>query len=300
MLKEQLQFKTNVEQLMLDGLFYHPEEFETIVILNHGMAEHKERYIPFMEYLVNEGFAVCIYDHRGHGESVLAPKDHGFFYDETGKEIVKDSISVLEYFKENYPNKKRILFGHSMGSLVVRCVLKERGDLLDKLVVCGSPSANGAVAVAKSLVKAMMKFKGDHYRSPFIANLAMGAYQKPFKDEGLNAWLTKDKAIVSQYNQSDKCGFTFTLNGFLNLFTLMDETYQKGYLLNHELPILFVAGENDPVIESKEAWNAAINFLKEEGYEKIDATLYPMMRHEILNETSKELVYKDLAEWMKK
>ena len=36
----------------------------------HGMSEHKERYLPFMEYLQNRGYAAVIHDHRGHGKSI--------------------------------------------------------------------------------------------------------------------------------------------------------------------------------------------------------------------------------------
>ncbi len=38
-----------------------------IVQISHGMCEHKERYIPVMEFLASKGFACIIHDHRGHG-----------------------------------------------------------------------------------------------------------------------------------------------------------------------------------------------------------------------------------------
>lgn len=37
-----------------------------IVQISHGMCEHKERYIPVMEFLASKGFACIIHDHRGH------------------------------------------------------------------------------------------------------------------------------------------------------------------------------------------------------------------------------------------
>lgn len=36
-----------------------------IVQIVHGMCEHKERYIPFMEYLSAHGYVCAIHDHRG-------------------------------------------------------------------------------------------------------------------------------------------------------------------------------------------------------------------------------------------
>ena len=48
-----------------------------IVQIVHGMCEHKERYIPLMEYLCQNGYAVVCHDHRGHGASVKSADDLG-------------------------------------------------------------------------------------------------------------------------------------------------------------------------------------------------------------------------------
>lgn len=46
-----------------------PEKAEGIVQLIHGMAEHKERYLHFMEFLAAHGYICIIHDHRGHGKA---------------------------------------------------------------------------------------------------------------------------------------------------------------------------------------------------------------------------------------
>ena len=45
-----------------------------IVQLVHGMCEHEERYIPFMEFLAEEGYASIIHDHRGPRISAISMK----------------------------------------------------------------------------------------------------------------------------------------------------------------------------------------------------------------------------------
>ncbi len=53
--------------------FYAPVESpKGLVQIIHGMIEHKERYVDFIRYLNEHGFAVMIADHRGHGKSVGA------------------------------------------------------------------------------------------------------------------------------------------------------------------------------------------------------------------------------------
>ena len=46
---------------------------KALVQLAHGMAEHKGRDLPFMEYLAGHGYACLINDHRGHGGSMRDP-----------------------------------------------------------------------------------------------------------------------------------------------------------------------------------------------------------------------------------
>lgn len=66
--------------LTLEVEFVIPEEIRGIVQIAHGMAEHKERYEPFMEYMEEHGFLVAIHDHRGHGNSIKDRAELGYFY----------------------------------------------------------------------------------------------------------------------------------------------------------------------------------------------------------------------------
>lgn len=67
-------FLSEADTLEISVLCLMPEpgiKPRAIVQLVHGMSEHKERYIPFMEYLTDKGYITVIHDHRGHGKSVL-------------------------------------------------------------------------------------------------------------------------------------------------------------------------------------------------------------------------------------
>ena len=99
--------------------------------------------------LCNNGYISVIHDHRGHGKSVKDAVDLGYFYDDSGKAIIEDAHQVTTWMKERYGGELPYhLFGHSMGSLVVRCYLKKYDDELDSLIVCGSPSENKAAKAA--------------------------------------------------------------------------------------------------------------------------------------------------------
>lgn len=302
MLKEFLTIYSNCDGLPLSTAIFIPEkEVKGIVQISHGMAEHKERYFSFMEYLTERNYVVVINDHRGHGESVRDKNDLGYFYDESGEYIVKDLHQITLYMKERFPGKPVYLFGHSMGSMVVRMYIKKYDSEIDKLIVCGSPSKNPLVDVALFVVRFQKLFKGDRYRSRLIQNLAFGSYNKnidkPISD---NAWLSSDENNVQNYDSDDLCGFIFTLNGFRNLFLLMKEIYiTSGWALkNKDLPIMFIAGSDDPVIVSEDKWNESREFLQKLGYTNVRGKLYKGLRHEILNENIKENVYDDIVKFM--
>ena len=68
-----------VDGLKLSIIYSEPSgDPKGIVQIAHGMCEHKERYIPLMEYLCGNGYAVVCNDHRGHGASVKSPDDLGY------------------------------------------------------------------------------------------------------------------------------------------------------------------------------------------------------------------------------
>lgn len=299
---EKTKIKSNQDGLELDILFVKPEgEIKGIIQISHGMAEHKERYYPFMEYLAKCGYASIIHDHRGHGASVKKKEDLGYFYDDTAEHIVEDLHQITIYIKEQYPDKKLILFGHSMGSMVVRKYSKKYDKDIDKLIVCGSPSKNPFLGVALTVVKILKIFQGEYHRSKLIQKLAFGSYNKKIDNPvSENAWVCANEEAVKAYDEDELNGFIFTLNGFQNLFTLMKDTYSKqGWKLNHkELPILFIAGEEDPVISSPKDWQKAQDFLKEIGYRNISGKLYSGMRHEILNEKDNQKVFEDIVNWI--
>ena len=290
---------SDCDSLALSVIECVPDTVEGIVQISHGMAEHKERYLPFMQYLCDHNFACVIHDHRGHGKSVKSSEDLGYFYEDHADYIVEDLRVVSSHLREEYPDVPFILFGHSMGSLVVRKYLQKYDDSLDRLIVCGSPSQNSACSFAIFLVKLLEKIYNSHYRSQLIESLSTGPYNRGYIHE--NEWLSKNPDNVEDYNADPLCGFRFTLNGYKNLFTLLRDVYSNRFISkkNLDLPILFIAGKDDPVIVSDKKFNAAIDFLKKQGYTNVSGKLFDGLRHEILNEKEHDIVYKYVIDFIK-
>ena len=258
------------------------------------MVEHKEYYYDFMEYLAKNGYACIINDHRGHGRSIKNISDLGYLYEESSDYLVEDLHQITMYLKNKFPNKELVLFGHSMGSLIVRKYLKKYDFEINKLIVCGSPSINKMSKIGLILSKTVKLLKGERYRSNFLNKLALS-------NDETNSWISDNKEYIDKYNNDKLCGYIFTTNGFINLTNLMIDVYSKRdwKLKNKKLPIFFIAGRNDSVIKSEKLWHKSISFLKDVGYKNITYKLYDDMKHAILFEKNNANVLKDIIDFIK-
>lgn len=294
---EQFQVTSPADGLQLAGLLVGPDhEARGIVQFSHGMEEHKERYLEFMTYLATHGYVCAIHDHRGHGQSVRDVSDLGYFYENGAEAIVEDVAAVQAELRRRFPGLPLVLFGHSMGSLVVRRFIQQRDGDIQGLVVCGAPGANPATGTALFLINALSAVRGDHAKSRLLQQLVFGGYTKGLPGSHPLRWLSANEENVAAYDDDELCGFAFTLNGYANLMHLVQDAFAlDGWAMDApDLPILFVAGADDPVIGGEKGWLASQQFLRDRGYTQVRGTLYPGLRHEILNEREREKVYADV------
>lgn len=293
MKKESFYLESNSDGLKLFVTTIIPKNKpKGIVQFCHGMAEHQTYYYDFMKYLSNQGYICVINDHRGHGKSVKSKDDYGYFYEETGKYVVEDVYQITKYMKKKYPKLPVYLFGHSMGSLIVRSYLKNHDQELTKLIVCGSPSKNPMTGPGVLLVKLVKLFKGEYYRSKFLNSLAL-------TNEASEKWLSNNKEYIKQYDNDPKTAFIFTTNGFLNLLRLVQAVYsKKGWQVKKKnLPIFFIAGSDDQIIKSTKKYRKSMEFLADRGYQNIQYEIYGGLKHAIFMD-DKERIYEDVLDFI--
>lgn len=288
--------KSPGSDLNLDVIEVLPEgEVKGIVQIVHGMQEHKERYLPFMNFLAQRGYACVAGDHRGHGASVKNEKDLGYFYDETGDAIVEDLDAVNAHLRLEHPHVPFYMMAHSMGTLVARKYLKTHDQQLDGLILSGPVYENPKASAGKKLIDVITRYKGKRYVSKTVAKMVDGSFDKGIEGTLKNRWLSCNEDNVHAFNNDPLCGKPFTLNGYRNLMILVQDTYDpKGWkVAKPQLPILFAAGAEDPVIGNEAEFEKMQQFMRDRGYQNVYGRLYPQMRHEILNEVSRKNVYED-------
>ena len=105
---------------------------------------------------------------------------------------------------------------------------------------------------------------------------------------------------MDKYRADERCMFTFTLNAYYSMFTGILRLYDPVVLagMPKSLPLLFLAGDADPVGERTAGVRRAIQSLRDVGVRDIEAKFYPGARHELLMETNKAEVFADIADWL--
>lgn len=271
----------------LSGVVYRPEgEIKGLFHVVHGMQEYIGRYDKFMRAMAQEGYLVFGYDHLGHGKTVNSDSELGFIAHEDGWRLLVDDVDVFAgaVRKEYGDNLPFILFGHSMGSFVVRLAAL-RFNNYNKLIVMGTGGPNPAAGAGIALMKIIKTFKGERHVSKTAQKLAFGSYNDRFEGETAHDWLSVDRENIKRYESDKYCTFHFTVSAMEDLLKLVKNSNSARWFsgLDKEKPVLLIAGGDDPVGDYGRGVRTVYDKLKKEGA-NVSLKLYDGYRHEILNE----------------
>jgi len=109
-----------------------------------------------------------------------------------------------------------------------------------------------------------------------------------------------DPAVVDAYIADELCGAMFSVGGYATLTDLTGEVVSPSCAAKvpKGLPVLFVAGAEDPVGACGKGVRAAADLLRRAGVQDVEVKLYEGMRHEILNEPGRAQVYTEVVGWI--
>ena len=277
-------------------------EVRAIVQLSHGMVEFIDRYKPLAEDLAGRGILVTGHDHLGHGGSIRTKDDYGYFAQPDGNRAVLDDLHAMTTLtKQLYPGVPYFLLGHSMGSFYARQYLCEYGAELDGAILMGTGyQPKALVTLARTVCRVLAVFFGWQHRSKLVRDLSFLGYNKGLEGRTPHDWLNRDPAEVDKYRADERCMFTFTLNAYYSMFTGILRLYDPDFLnrMPKDLPLLFLAGDADPVGEQSKGVQRAIDSLKAVGVQNITQKFYPGARHELLVEINRQEVFDDIGSWL--
>lgn len=303
--KEELYFESRDNVSKIHAVKWIPEIEKPICILQiiHGMAEYAERYEDFALSMAQKGLLVVAEDHMGHGKSISEGGVKGYLCKrDAATVIVRDCHRLKKMMQEKYPGVPYIILGHSMGSFIIRNYLCRYGTGIQGAVIGGTGMpAWGLLELGRGLTAILDWCGGSKKPSRLLDRMTFGAYNKRIENRRTAMdWLSRDEKIVDAYIADPLCGFTFTVNGFRAMFELIHRLYKKENLekMPKELPILFVAGEEDPLGNYGKDVEAVYQSFLDMGMRNVKRKLYQGDRHEIFNEIDKQQVYEDVYLWI--
>lgn len=305
-MRETVEFKSHDGTSTIRGLVWLPSaggQPRGVVQLVHGMSEYVGRYERFARFLAGEGFIVCGEDHIGHGHSVEDPQQLGCLPPDGADVLIADVHELRGIVTARAgAGVPYVIFGHSMGSFITRAYLARHGRGVAAAVLCGTGQQPVALSKAGNVLSRMLcALRGPSYRSSFIDGLGAGAYAKQIENARTPAdWICTDEAVVDAYNADELCGFMFSVGGYAALTSLTGEvaTDACARRVPTELPVLFIAGEQDPVGVCGAGVRSAAEQLQRAGVADVSVLLYEGMRHEVLNEPGYERVQADVLAWL--
>ena len=290
------------DDVKLYGDEYEPQgEVKAVLLIVHGMAEHRKRYADFANFLADNGIKVYAYDQRGHGETAGSLDKVGYMSDiDNFNALVEDVNAVVLDIKEKNPGKKVFLLGHSMGSFISQRYSELYGANVDGVILSGTNYVKSALfRMGKFLASIITSCKGRKYRSKFLDNLSFGSYNKKFKpNRTAYDWLSVNEENVDKYIADEYCGNLFTCSFFKDLLGGFKNISDDIDLIRSDLPIYLIAGSEDPVGNASKGPNKLYKEYNKKGIKDLEIKLYEGKRHEILNEDNKQEVYDDVYNWL--
>lgn len=289
----------------IHGCRWTPEESpKAVVQIVHGIAEFIERYDEFAAYLNGLGFLVVAEDHMGHGQSVGENGIQGYFHGGWFT-AVEDTMTLLRETQAAYPDIPYVLFGHSMGSFMARTILCKYPDSgISAAVICGTGWQPAALLPPVTrFIEAVCRKDGEDKPSAFLENLVFGSYNKRVEHpRTAYDWLSRDAKIVDAYIAHPMCGFTPTAGLLREMMKGLTYIEKPAHLeaMKKDLPVFFVAGGDDPVGSYGKGVKRTVNEFKKAGMIDVSCRIYPLCRHEILNEINRQEIFEDIGGWILK
>lgn len=257
-------------------LFYQtwvPDSPMAVLVVVHGLGDHSGRYGPFTRYFVERGFAVALYDQRGHGRSE-GERGHA----EQFQDFLQDLAQFVQLTKERFPKLPLFLVGHSFGgqvalNFVVRYAKGLRGIVLcSPNVVLKLPVPNWKKKVAAWAKDSMGRMKISHQLDSKLLSHAPG--------------------VVAAYD-NDPLVFTH-VTARLGAIIMHNLDIIMALASRIHLPALFLQAGDDAICDPE----GTRAFFQRVPIANKQLKIYDGMYHELFNETDRDRVFADTEIWL--
>ena len=147
------------------------------------------------------------------------------------------------------------------------------------------------------------KKNGEENTTPKIKELTFGTYNKKFMPNKTDFdWLLKDEGALNTYIHDSLRGETLSAGLFREMLSAMIFTAKKKNIskMNRNTRILLLSGADDPVGDFKKGVIKTYNAFSKAGIVDLRYKIYDGLRHDILHELDRLVIYNDINNWINK
>ena len=290
----EVSFTSFSEQDTIKGWVYTPiRKPKGIVQIVHGFGEHSRRYLHMILRLNEEGFIVACDDHIGSGKTAYDSGNWENWGEKGYMTMAEDEHQLRQIVQEKFSDLPFFLFGHSMGSMIVRNYVTKYGEGVEGVILCGTSGALPAAAEMNVELKSRIdKGEGNQVDASALGKLLGWMTERIENPNTDNDWISGDPDIVADHANDPFNNFTSPPNirSLYYFVQMMEHIVGADWAekVPGSIPIYNIAGDQDPVGLYGEGVYAVSNWLAEAGH-SVKTKLYPGYRHEIHN-------YRDIRE----
>ena len=246
-----------------------------VLVIVHGLAEHSGRYDHVGRHFSGRGWAVYAFDARAHGRSP-GPKVHvGDF-----AEFLEDVRSMVAFARERHAGLPLFLLGHSQGGLVAL------------LYALQHPQGLAGVVVTSPLLDAHPSLRPSKAFGLTLRFLQRVAPRLRLPSGVDPRTISRDPEVVRAYVQDPLVSRRVSPAWYAALRRAQAELRDGAGRL--AVPTLALASPDDRLVDP-----AAIRrFVADAPAGRVEASWWPGLSHELLNEPEREEVLATIDAWL--
>ncbi len=287
---------------------YIYDDLETVkgcVQIVHGMTDYIGRYEQFAKFLNQLGYLVVGIDVLGHGlsadyafmnEHMISDfnTQYGYFGKNGFKRNLAGLLACYEHVNQEYNLDEYIMFGHSMGTILVSNFLIEYGNLLQKVILAG-PVIDLERKWELQFASWYLSILNPRKYSKLIYGRSNGSFDESFSEK--SSWITHDDKVRRAFLNDPFCTFKFTNNGYYEMFKAILKVI-KTTKITFSKSLLIISGAEDSSGRYGKIATLLEDFYQQKELSYIKKIIYPKMRHELVNNFDSQIVYEDIKEFL--
>ena len=249
-------------------------ETEAVLLALHGFNMYSNYFDDPAKWWAKQGLTTYAYDQRGFG---AAPEAR--FWGGTAA-MAADARAMLDLLARRHPGRPLFILGESMGAAVAVLAMSEPPISKVDGVVLVAPGLWGGKSMHPFLRFSLWL---SAHVMPWNTDTGSGLRRRPSDNIPMLRALGRDKLVIRHTRMDAVYGVTM----------LMGHAYDAAPSLHH--PALVLYGERDEIVPARPVHNTMDRLPERPVY-----VLYPDGWHMLLRDLQAEVVWRDIAAWIKK